>query len=219
MPTLQHIGFIMDGNRRWARAQGLPPEVGHRQGFDRLHEVIDTSFDAGATTLSFYALSTENLTKRSPAELQHLFTLFAEFKKHLDLCHQQQIRVHHLGHTRGLPLSVTTTLSLLTSQTQHYTDRHLCLALNYGSHDELHRAALRYTSPDQSFPQLLDTGHLPPLDLVVRTGGRHRLSNFMLYQAAYAELYFTPTLWPDFDQSATQQAIDWYHQQTRTLGQ
>lgn len=207
----RHVGIIMDGNGRWARARHLPRLAGHRRGVDRVNEVTEFACRLGLGALTLFAFSNENW-KRPEEEVTGLMGLLrwylrAERRKILD----NNIRFRVIGDRRKLSSDILEQVCELEQISAHHTGLQLTIALSYGSRAEIARAAARLAEDvaagrvfaadvDESmFESYLDTSGLPPLDMVIRTSGECRLSNFLLYQAAYAELFFEPAHWPDFD--------------------
>ena len=222
----RHVGIIMDGNGRWAEARGLSRVAGHREGSLSVRAVTRLARRLGVEALTLYALSTENL-RRPAAEVAALMDLLREFliserSEILD----NGIRFNALGDLDRLPKLVREPLDRLLADSAGNGDMVLSLALSYSGREEiLHacRALLRARfDPDgleaKDFEAQLFTRHLPPPDLIVRTSGEQRLSNFMLWQAAYAELVFTPVLWPDFREQAFLETLVEYQSRERRFG-
>lgn len=213
-----HIGVIMDGNRRWAKAQGKASSDGHKAGVLALRRLIKASIDRGVDFLTVYAFSSENW-KRSKTELDFLFTLLRESaQKELRNLKDQGVRVKFIGDLSVFKnTKMGDALEQLEQETEMNTKLNLNVALNYGSFAELKHSAewiLNNLDLDQIihlnediFSQYLYTNESPPIDLVIRTGGKQRLSNFMLWQASKAELYFTDMYWPDFDEEIFDEAL------------
>lgn len=213
-----HIGVIMDGNRRWAKAQGKASSDGHKAGVLALRSLIKASIDRGVDFLTVYAFSSENW-KRSKTELDFLFTLLRESaQKELRNLKDQCVRVKFIGDLSVFKnTKMGDALEQLEQETEMNTKLNLNVALNYGSFAELKHSAewiLNNLDLDQIihlnediFSQYLYTNESPPIDLVIRTGGKQRLSNFMLWQASKAELYFTDMYWPDFDEEIFDEAL------------
>jgi len=225
-----HVGIIMDGNGRWAAKKGLPRVFGHRAGINRLREIIRLSSDLGIQALSLYAFSTENW-KRPQEEINALCALFIEyFEREMDELHQNNVRIRALGDVSFFPKAIYNAVLAAEEKTKNNTGLQLNIALNYGSRIELLRAAQRYakdcvegkrdceTLDADTFEQYLYTDGLPQLDLVIRTGGEKRLSNFLLYQAAYAELMFLDTYWPDFTDVCYLAALQEFGNRSRRYG-
>ena len=200
----------MDGNGRWAKKRGLPRIEGHRRGVETVRAIVEAANLTGVRYLTLYAFSAENW-KRPAAEVNALMLLLQRFlRSECDELVEKKIRLHTIGRTHELPASVRKELDRALAATAGFTERHLTLALNYGSRTEVVDAAAAYArevaagreNPAEcSYEKLarhLYTTGLPDPDLVIRTSGETRISNFLLLQAAYAEFLFTPTLWPDF---------------------
>lgn len=202
----QHVAIIMDGNGRWAKKRALPRAMGHRAGVNRLREIIRFSSDAGIRALTLYAFSTENW-KRPSDEVNTLMKLLIEyFNKEIDELDANAVRIRTLGDIAALQKDVRKAIDDAVSRTGKNDGLALNIALNYGSQAEILRAvnaclAASLTHVRQEdFSKQLYTAELPPLDLLIRTGGEVRLSNFLLYQASYAELIFLDDFWPDFNE-------------------
>lgn len=220
----RHVAIIMDGNGRWANKRALPRAIGHRAGVNRLREIIRFSSDAGIEALSLYAFSTENW-KRPCDEVGTLMSLLIEyFQKEIDELDANRVRIRALGDIAAMPAPVYAAISAAISRTSNNDGLILNIALNYGSHAELLRAVnacmQAYAAPvsEEVFAGQLYTAGLPPLDLLIRTGGEKRLSNFLLYQAAYAELLFTDDFWPDFDEARYTAALAEFAGRKRRYG-
>ncbi len=225
-----HVGIIMDGNGRWATKRGLPRALGHRAGTERLRGIIRLSSDLGIRALSLYAFSTENW-KRPKNEIDALFGLFMEyFSKEVEELHANRVRIRMLGDVEGLPANVRTAVRAAERKTAQNEGLRLNVALNYGARAEAVRAvralareaAAGALDPEEidedALLARLDTGGLPELDLLIRTGGEQRLSNFLLLQAAYAELAFVDTLWPDYSDALYLQSLREYARRSRRFG-
>lgn len=209
-PLPKHVGIIMDGNGRWAAARSMPRAMGHRAGTERLRGIIRLSSDIGIEALSLYAFSTENW-KRPRMEVDALFTIFMDyFASEVEALHANNVRISAMGDVEGLPENVARSCRAAMEKTALNTGLKLNIALNYGSRAELahaarliamdaQRGAIRAEDVDEKMlSSRLWVPDVPDMDLLIRTGGEKRLSNFMLLQAAYAELEFTDTFWPDF---------------------
>lgn len=226
----KHVAVIMDGNGRWAKAKGLPRTAGHKAGVDSLREIITTAVHMGIDVLSCYAFSTENWT-RPQEEVQMLMHLFAKTLIHeLPLFEQENVRLRFLGDIEALPQKTYEVFQKGLKATEKNTGMVLCLAVNYGSRAEIARAAKlvargvaeeTYTL-DEVDPDLISnnlyTAGLPDPELLVRTSGELRLSNFLLFQLAYAELYVTDTYWPDFSRHEFVDAIYSFQKRDRRFG-
>ena len=221
----RHVAIIMDGNGRWAKARGLPRAAGHRAGAEAARAVLRAAGEAGVDCLTLYAFSSENW-RRPAQEIRDLTGLLKLYiQKELDSLHKEGIRLKILGDHRAFAADVAHMVDKAVERTAGNTRMTLAIALNYGSRAELVRAAQKAAAthgPDgideAAIEAALDTHDLPPLDLVIRTSGEHRLSNFLLWQAAYAELLFVDTLWPDFDAATLQEAVDAFGRRQRRFG-
>ncbi|MBQ7278670.1 MAG: di-trans,poly-cis-decaprenylcistransferase [Clostridia bacterium] len=223
----RHVAIVMDGNGRWAQEKGRPRTFGHRAGTERLREIIRFSSDAGIGALTLYAFSTENW-RRPEEEKSVLFSLLVEyFSKEIDELHENNVRITIFGEKDPFPQKVCQALVRAEERTRDNTGLRLNIALNYGSRAEICRAvrlcceesAKTGAYPgDEAFEQHLYSAGQPELDLLIRTGGEQRLSNFLLYQAAYAELYFTPVFWPDFTREEYILALQAFQKRARRFG-
>jgi undecaprenyl diphosphate synthase len=235
MPTLsgpipQHVAIIMDGNGRWAKQRGLPRIEGHRRGVETVRTMIDATKALGVRYLTLYAFSVENW-KRPPAEVGALMGLLEYFlKREIAALVRDKIRLRTIGRTHELPEAVRRQLDAAVAATAQFTDYTLVLALNYGSRTEVVDAARAYAAALaagtlkaddtswESFARHLNTAELPDPDLVIRTSGEYRVSNFLLLQAAYAEFVFSPVLWPDFGPAELASAVEAYGKRERRFG-
>lgn len=226
----RHVAIIMDGNGRWAKARGLPRAAGHRQGAEAARKVLRAAGEAGVECLTLYAFSSENW-KRSAGEVSDLMGLLRLYiKKELDALHREGVRLVIIGDHRAFPADLIQMIDKAVERTGDNSRITLAIALNYGARSELVKAARLLASkaaagaldPDSideaAIDGALDTAGLPPLDLLIRTSGEHRLSNFLLWQAAYSELLFVETLWPDFDGEMLRRAIEDYGRRERRFG-
>ncbi len=226
----KHVGIIMDGNGRWAKQRMLPRSLGHRAAMNKLRSTIRLSSDLSIEALSLYAFSTENWS-RPEGEVNALFDLLVEyFTREIDELYQNGVCVRILGDAAAFPESVREAIQNATEKTRELTGLKLNIALNYGSRAELVRATkslceqvlrgeLKVEEIDEdALFQSLYTAGLPQLDLLIRTGGEKRLSNFMLLQAAYAELYFTEVYWPDFSEKKYIEALKEFQRRDRRFG-
>jgi undecaprenyl diphosphate synthase len=229
-PPLHHLAIIMDGNGRWANSQGLPRLKGHQEGAKRVIEVAQYCKQQNIPYLSLFAFSTENW-KRSKQEVNGLFRLLNQFvKQYLKTLHQDQVRLVISGKLEDLPRETQTLLAQAISETQDYKKHTLNICVNYGGQDEIVRASLKLAQalkkgtiqPENvtvdNYHQFLDTASMPPVDLLIRTSGEMRLSNFLLYQMAYAELLFVTKHWPAFKAIDIAKAIKVYQKRTRRFG-
>lgn len=223
----KHIAIIMDGNRRWARQRGLPDIKGHEAGSDTLEKLVETASKLGVKTITVYALSTENIRERAKREVTGLFNLIrgsytTKFKKMMD----KGVRISVLGEIKGLPSFLRTIINDLRDAYIKNESIKLNIALNYGGKKELVDAIKDLVKDgidlkkldEKSIDKYLYTKGQSDPELVIRTGGRIRLSNFLLWQTAYSELYFTKVLWPDFDEKEFKKALSWYKSQQRNFG-
>jgi undecaprenyl diphosphate synthase len=231
----QHIAVIMDGNGRWAEQRGLGRAQGHRAGIEGVRALIRTSNDLGVRYLTIYSFSTENWA-RPVTEIKALMNLFAKtMAAELQSLHAEGVRIRIIGDMKPLPSRTRETFLDAIRQTEHNAGMTLIIALNYGSRREiigaaqtlaLHAAAGRYTVEELESPEFcearfveqLDTAAIPDPDLLIRTSGEFRLSNFLLFQVAYSELYITQTLWPDFDRYELLRAVLAYQGRERRFG-
>jgi undecaprenyl diphosphate synthase len=226
----RHIAIIMDGNGRWAKARRLPRVAGHKQGVEAVKRTVRAAGDLGLEALTLYAFSSENW-RRPAAEIADLMGLLRRFiKSELEEIAREGVKLRVIGDYRKLEPDVVTLLDDAIARTSSNTRLTLAIALNYGSQDEILRATRKLMREarageidpdaldDASFEKRLDTDGLPKLDLLIRTSGEKRLSNFLLWQAAYAELVFTDTLWPDFDHAHLVAAIEDFGQRERRYG-
>lgn len=223
----RHVAIVMDGNGRWAQKRGLPRSFGHRAGTERLREIIRFSSDAGIQALTLYAFSTENW-RRPEEEKSVLFSLLIEyFNSEIDELHENNVRITIFGEKDPFPEKVRAALLRAEDKTRQNTGLRLNIALNYGSRAEILRAARLAAQEavkagaypgDEAFLSHLYSAGQPELDLMIRTSGEERLSNFLLWQAAYAELYFTPVLWPDFTKEEYIRALIEFAHRGRRFG-
>lgn len=226
----RHVAIIMDGNGRWAKARGLSRSRGHRAGMERLNGIIRFASDIGIEALSLYAFSTENW-KRPQEEISVLCSLLVEyFKKEIDELHENGVRIRALGVQAPFPAPVRAAVEEAQRRTAQNDGLRLSIALNYGGQDEILRAA-RSLAQDAAaggidpqridfaaFEEKLDTRGLPLVDLLIRTSGEQRISNFLLYQIAYAELIFVQEYWPDFTEKKFTEALMEYVGRSRRYG-
>ena len=220
---LRHVGFIMDGNGRWAKERNRPRTFGHKKGADTIVEVVEECFESGVEVVSLYAFSTENWS-RPKEEIDTIFDLLGKFlKKYSKKLFKEEIRLVISGDLSPVAEDLRKTCEKLIADTANFAERVLNIALNYGSRVELTRAfnALKEKQgeiTEEDISKALYTSDLPDIDLVVRTSGEKRLSNFFLWQCAYAEFYFTDVLWPDFNREETKKAIEWFYGRKRRFG-
>ncbi|WP_421723684.1 isoprenyl transferase [Bauldia sp.] len=225
-----HIGIIMDGNGRWAVARGLPRSEGHRRGVEAVRRTVDAAARLGVRYLTLFSFSSENWA-RPPAEVDFLLGLLRIFiRRDLAKLHSQGVRVRMIGNRVGLPRDIAELIRQAEDQTDGNAGLQLFVAFNYGGREEMVRAVRKVAaeaisgelSPDAidetTIARHLDTADVPDPDMIIRTSGEMRLSNFLLWQSAYAELVFVPIYWPDFDGAALQSAIDQFSSRSRRYG-
>jgi len=224
MQSLKHIAIIMDGNGRWAKKQGFLKRIkGHEVGATRVRELTIHASNIGLEYLTLYAFSTENW-KRPQAEVSFLMTLLDRYlENELSLFLKNNIRFETIGDLSKLSDSLQKRIADTKEKTAHFTGLTQVLAINYGSKDEMVRAintAIKEGKEvdEKSFDALLDTKNMPPVDILIRTGGDKRLSNYLLWQCAYSELFFTETLWPDFSNDELDIMIDKFTTIERRFG-
>jgi undecaprenyl diphosphate synthase len=222
----QHVAIVMDGNGRWAKERGLPRLAGHKAGGENIRPVAKAFSNHGVEYLTLYAFSTENWNRPEP-EVAGLLSLLAKrIDSETRAFHRENVRLLHLGRVDRLSTRLREKVQAAVELTKHNTGLTLCLAFDYGGRDEIVQAVRRIAAaaiPVDSIDQALLTQYLyssdvPDPDLVIRTGGEHRLSNFLLWQAAYSELYFTPVLWPDFGPKGIEEALAEYRRRQRRFG-
>jgi undecaprenyl diphosphate synthase len=229
-PPPRHVAIIMDGNGRWAKARGLPRAMGHREGVEALRRTVEASRDLGITHLSVYAFSTENWN-RPQAEIDALFDLLRLFvKRDLARLHKDGVRIRIVGSREGLSEDILSLIDEAIDLTKDNTRLNLNIAFNYGGRGEIVAAAreiarrietgtLKADQVDEALiSQLMWTADSPDPDLVIRTSGELRLSNFLLWSGAYAELMFMDLWWPDFNRESLEKAIDAFRRRDRRFG-
>ena len=220
----------MDGNGRWANGRGLPRAVGHERGVEALRRTVEAAQEIGLKTLTVYSFSTENW-RRPVSEVNALFGLLKAYvKRDLNRLAQEGVKIRILGTRQGLPDDILELVKRAEDRTADNTDFNLCIAFNYGGREEVLRAAKaiavaieegRATASEIDeavFANFLDTKDLPDPDILIRTSGEYRLSNFLIWQAAYAELVFMEVLWPDFGKRHLLEAIETYQKRERRFG-
>ncbi len=226
----RHVAIIMDGNGRWAKQHKIQVALGHRKGVETLRAIIRESSDLGIKSLSLYAFSTENW-RRSPEEVSALMGLLLEyFASEIDELDEKNVRIRILGDKDGMPEKQRAALYNAEERTKNNTGLNLNLAINYGGRAELARAARALAAKavkgeiqpedidETALAEELYTKGQPDVDLLIRTSGEMRLSNFLLYQCAYAEFEFPTVLWPDFDLAAYHEALDAFRHRDRRFG-
>ena len=227
---LNHVAFIMDGNGRWAKLRGLPRTAGHKAGVERIHEIADACKELNIKAMSLYAFSTENWN-RPQDEIDFLFSYIdIFFKKYIKTAHKDQTRIIVSGDISRLPIKVQKTLNKAIEETKDYNRFYFNVCLNYGSYAELVKATKEIATlvkdnkldindiNSETINNHLYTKDLPPVDLLIRTSGEMRLSNFMLFQLAYSEFIFTDTYWPDFSREEFIKCLNIYNNRNRRYG-
>lgn len=226
----RHIAIIMDGNGRWAQARGLPRVEGHRRGVEALRRTVDAAAAMGVQFLTVYSFSIENW-RRPATEVSDLMGLIKYFvRRDLAELHRHGVRIRVVGSPDDVPPDVAALLSEAQETTRANRGLNLIIAFNYGARQEIVQAARRIAEAvaagtmrpedvtEAAFARRLDTADLPDPDLVIRTSGELRLSNFLLWQSAYSEFVFTPVLWPEFGKADLEAAVDAYRQRERRYG-
>lgn len=228
--SLTHIAFIMDGNRRWAKKRGLPVAAGHKKGAETLVEIAKAAKSAGIKYMTVYAFSTENW-QREPEEVAALMDLLRQYlERGFKELQENNARIIFIGERQMLADDIRIKMAEIEQQTANNTDVTLCVALSYGGRQEI-TAAARFLAQkvqngeisaqnidEKMFADALYTADMPDPDLLIRTSGEMRISNYLLWQAAYSELYFTPTLWPDFTKEELMKIIENYQTRERRYG-
>jgi len=221
MNQLKHIAIIMDGNGRWAKSRGKIRTFGHNAGAKKVVEITEEASNLGVKYLTLYAFSTENW-KRQKSEVDFLMKLLSKFlKKELKTLIKNNTRFRVIGDISKLSKSLQSTINNTIEKTKNSNGLTQILAINYGSRDEIIRAIKKIEREDlneENLTNALDTGDFPDIDILIRTGGEKRLSNFLLWQSAYAELFFTDTLWPDFSMQEFKEIIEEFKGRERRFG-
>ena len=230
MSVPEHVAIILDGNGRWAKAKGLPRTAGHTAGAKNVEVVSEAAYNMGIKYLTLYAFSTENWN-RPEEEVRALMTLLDSYLKNcLKTAKKNNMRIRVIGDISRLDASLQDKIIQLEKESAVYTGLNLTIAINYGSRDEMVRGMKRMYKDiaegkmaqeeitEASFSRYLDTWDLPDPDLMIRTSGEQRLSNYLLWQLAYAEFYFTSVPWPDFHEKELKDAIKAYENRDRRYG-
>ena len=222
----RHVAIIMDGNGRWAEQRGLPRLSGHREGVNAIPRVLDVLASRGVEYLTIYAFSTENWSRPS-SEVEGIVELLHEtLQRETDILNEKNVRVFHIGNAERLTQDIRKAVERIQNMTRHNTGIVLNVAFDYGGRQEI-LAAVRQLIRDgvpaeevteELFSHRLFTAHCPDPDLIIRTGGELRISNFLLWQSAYSEYFHTPTLWPDLDDAELERALDSYGNRQRRFG-
>ena len=229
MRVPNHIAIILDGNGRWAKKRGMPRSFGHVKGCENLEDICEVAKELGVKYLTVYAFSTENW-KRSIAEVSGLMKLFRNYlKKCIKISQKNNMRVKVIGDITAFDSDIQESIEKLEDFSKDFTDLHFQIALNYGSRDEITRAVNRMLEDqkagkletpvsEDTISDYLDTAGIPDPDLMIRTSGELRLSNYLLWQLAYSEFYFTDVPWPDFKKEELVKAIEKYNERDRRYG-
>ena len=226
----QHIAVILDGNGRWAKKRNLPRNYGHAEGTKNVERICEEAYKMGVKYLTVYAFSTENW-KRSKEEVEGLMNLLRGYMKNcIKTAEKNHMRVRVIGDKTGLAKDLQEQIAALEEASKNNDGLNFQIALNYGSRDEMVRAIRKLCEEckegkvvsdeitEAMFSQYLDTGDIPDPDLMIRTSGEQRLSNYLLWQLAYTEFYFTDVLWPDFNKEELVKAIEYYNGRDRRFG-
>ncbi len=229
-PCPRHVAIIMDGNGRWAAQRGLPRTEGHRRGVESTKECVRAAADLGIAYLTLFSFSSENW-KRPPVEVSYLMALLRRFiRRDLAELHENNVRLRLIGSEENVPADLVKMLREAVSLTSQNTGLQLIIAFNYGARDEIVRAAKRMAErvksgelgpediTQESFAEHFDTAGIPDPDLIIRTSGEQRISNFLLWQSAYSEFLFVDNFWPDFTRQTLESAIAAYRQRERRFG-
>ena len=226
----QHVAIILDGNGRWAKKKGMPRTYGHVKGCENLEKICSVAKELGVKYLTVYAFSTENW-KRSKEEVDALMKLFRNYmKKCIKISRDNKMQVRVIGDPTAFDPDLQEKIKELEEYSSQYDELYFQIALNYGSRDEIKRAVQKMAEDvkaeklnpeeisEQTISDYLDTKGLPDPDLLIRTSGEERLSNFLMWQLAYTEFYFTDVAWPDFNKAEFEKAIAKYNQRDRRFG-
>lgn len=222
----EHIAIIMDGNGRWAKKRGMPRTAGHKEGLSSAKKIVSAAAKLGIKYITLYTFSTENW-KRTQEEVGFLMNLIrSHLRAEFDFYKKNGIQVRQIGDLDGLPKDVKSEILNAEKDTEHFTGTTCILAINYGGRDEIARAVRKIINQDipsdkiteEFIEKNLDTQDIPAVDLLIRTGGEKRLSNFLLWQNAYAEFIFTDTLWPDYNEEEFFNEIEEFQKRNRRFG-
>ncbi len=225
-PRPNHVAIIMDGNGRWARRRGLPRLMGHRAGTENIRRIVHACVENDVQYLTVYAFSTENWSRPSD-EVQGLMKILGEvIRKETPELSREGVQIRHMGHMENVPIALQEAIEYSLETTKHNDRLILSVCFNYGGRDDVVRAMRKIIAEgirpegitEETISQHLDTCGIPDPDLIIRTAGEMRLSNFLLWQAAYAEYYSTETTWPDFDKEEFKKALDEYGRRHRKFG-
>jgi len=225
-PSPQHVAIIMDGNGRWARRRGKPRLFGHRAGTENIRRIVHACVENNVKYLTVYAFSTENWSRPS-GEVQGLMRILAEvIQKETPELDREGVQIRHLGHMDNVPMALQEAIHYALETTKHNNRLILSVCFNYGGRDDIVRAMREIVAsgvkPEEITEEVISrhlyTGDIPDPDLIIRTAGEMRLSNFLIWQAAYAEFYSTQTTWPDFDKESFYEALAEYSRRNRKFG-
>lgn len=222
----EHIAIIMDGNGRWAKKRGMPRTAGHKEGLTSAKKIVKAAAQLGIKYVTLYTFSTENW-KRAQEEVGFLMNLIkSHLRAEFEFYKKNGIRIKQIGDLAGLPEDVQKEIINAEKDTEHFSGTTCILAINYGGRDEIVRAVRKIINQNKKSEEIteelisssLDTGDVPAVDLLIRTGGEKRLSNFLLWQNAYAEFVFTDTLWPDYNEEEFCKDIEEFQKRNRRFG-
>ena len=225
----RHIGIIMDGNGRWAEKRGLLRTQGHLEGLSAAKRIVKAAVNLGIKFLTLYTFSTENW-KRSTSEVSFIFGLVKQYlRSEIDFYRENQIRIRHAGDIKGLPPEIASEIDSVLNETSGFNQLQLVLAINYGGRDEIVRAVRKLANSEnlkqkladfseKDIDLLLDNSDIPNPDLIIRTAGEYRTSNFLIWEGAYSEWYFSEKYWPDWDREDLVKALDNYKMRDRRFG-
>ncbi|MDY2842444.1 MAG: isoprenyl transferase [Treponema sp.] len=222
----EHIAIIMDGNGRWAKKRGMPRTAGHKEGLTSAKKIVKAAAQLGIKYVTLYTFSTENW-KRAQEEVGFLMNLIkSHLRAEFEFYKKNGIRIKQIGDLAGLPEDVQKEIINAEKDTEHFSGTTCILAINYGGRDEIVRAVKKIINQNKKSEEIteelisssLDTGDVPAVDLLIRTGGEKRLSNFLLWQNAYAEFVFTATLWPDYNEEEFCKDIEEFQKRNRRFG-
>ena len=230
MPIPTHVGIIMDGNGRWANKRGLPRTAGHKKGTETLKKVLKTARETGIKVVTLYAFSSENWS-RPKEEVETLMNLFRDYLKNdVNELLKEGVRISFIGERERFDDDLIEKMNQIESQTKDLNGFHVVLALSYGARGDILKAVQQLAQKVKSgmldpneidmgqFSSHLSTAQIPDPDLIIRTSGEQRISNFLLWEMAYSEFYFTPVLWPDFDEKEFEKAILEFETRQRRFG-
>lgn len=226
MKIPQHVAIILDGNGRWAKAKGMPRNYGHAQGAKNVERICEDAYHMGIKYLTVYAFSTENW-RRSKEEVDALMSLLRSYMKTcVKTAKKNHMRVRVIGDKTGLAPDIQNSIADLERESREQDGLNFTIAINYGSRDEIRRAVQKIAAEgirpeditEEVISEHLDTAGIPDPDLLIRTSGELRLSNYLMWQLAYAEFYFTDVHWPDFDREELKKAVERYNQRERRYG-